>query len=355
MVRRLPDGRMEFLGRNDFQVKIRGQRIDVAQVETTLAEYPGIQRCAVIGLQAGRGDAQLIAYYTWPGNGSIDGAPTHNQLFACVSERLPAYMVPTRFILLPQLPALANGKLDRKTLIGMKVPGLDTRPRRPPEGESEVSIAQIWAELLKLDVSEIGRDDNFFALGGNSLDAARLRVRIRERLACDVELEDLFDNAVLSEQAKVVTAAAKEGELDRPTALPRHRTFPLSYFQRAQWLIYERNPSSPNNLGGALLLEGPLSVPALEQALTLLIERHETLRTRFVMSSGDTEPHQEIDPAEPVRLYVVDATARDIEALAGEHAKRLFSLERGPLVDVRLFRMGTDRYVLSLVLHHILV
>ena len=160
--RYLPDGNIEFLGRNDFQVKIRGFRIELGEIESRLAAYPGIQDAVVVARENSEGDKQLVAYYISP-----DSNPGAETLRPYLLEKLPEYMVPAAYVRLESLPLTPNGKLDRMALPAPDIEAFTVRSYEPPVGEVETRLAEIWAEVLKLD--RVGRYDNFFDLGGHSL------------------------------------------------------------------------------------------------------------------------------------------------------------------------------------------
>ncbi len=194
----MPDGNIDFLGRNDFQVKIRGFRIELGEIEARLAEHEGVREAVVVAREDTNGDKRLVAYYTCAeGDGGEVGV---EQLRGHVAGKLPEYMVPAAYVRLERLPMTPNGKLDRKAL---PLPGTDayvSRGYEAPVGEVETAIAAIWAEVLKLE--RVGRQDNFFELGGHSLLAVRVITRVREALSVEVPIRNLFAHAVMSEFAE---------------------------------------------------------------------------------------------------------------------------------------------------------
>jgi amino acid adenylation domain-containing protein len=189
LVRWGEDGQLQFLGRSDFQTKIRGQRIELAQVEQALGEHPDIERCAVIGRADRNQQVCLVAYYV----ATPDVSLNRNRLYAWLRDRLPVYMVPALYVPLERLPVLPNGKLDRLTLPTPDSEAYDYREYQKPQGEIERTIAAIWAEALKLPLESIGRHDNFFAYGGHSLLAIGLISRIRSALDVELPVQALFE------------------------------------------------------------------------------------------------------------------------------------------------------------------
>jgi aryl carrier-like protein len=198
--RHLPDGNIEFLGRNDFQVKIRGFRIELGEIEARLAEHPSVREAVVLAREDTPGDKRLVAYYTSTAAGDTVSA---EQLRSHLSAVLPEYMVPAACVRLESLPLTPNGKLDRKALPAPEADAYATRGYEAPQGEIEEKLAAVWADVLKLD--KVGRQDNFFALGGHSLLAITLIERMR-RNGLRVDVRTLFATPTLAQLA----ATAKE-------------------------------------------------------------------------------------------------------------------------------------------------
>jgi len=199
LARYLPDGNIEFLGRNDFQVKIRGFRIELGEIEARLSEYPGIIETAILAREIVPGDKRLVAYYT----GENDKAAVEaDALRAYLKESLPDHMVPAAYVNLPELPLTHNGKLNRNALPEPDEAAYATCSYEPPQGDIETRLATIWAEMLKIE--RVGRHDNFFELGGHSLMAVRVVSHVRQILGVEINLTELFNNPILSEMAKIV-------------------------------------------------------------------------------------------------------------------------------------------------------
>jgi amino acid adenylation domain-containing protein len=205
LARWLADGNIEYLGRNDFQVKIRGFRIELGEIEARLAEHPGVREAAVIAREDTPGDKRLIAYYTGAGEEDAVGA---EPLRSHLSASLPEYMVPAAYVRLEALPLTPNGKLDRKALPAPEADAFSTRGYEPPQGEMETKLAEIWAEVLKVD--RVGRHDNFFDLGGDSLMAVRVITRLRQTLNVEVASHNLFAWPELSAFAEQIVTMRLE-------------------------------------------------------------------------------------------------------------------------------------------------
>ncbi|MEO3808388.1 amino acid adenylation domain-containing protein [Sphaerisporangium sp. B11E5] len=336
LVRWRPDGLLEFLGRTDRQVKLRGQRIELGEIEHVLARHPAVRQCAVIM----RDDTYLAAYVV----GETDPGGLRRHL----AERLPAYMIPSVFVPLTELPLSPNGKLDLARLPD-PVPGGNQYV--PPRTGTERWLAAAWQELLKLE--RVGADDNFFELGGNSLHGSQLAARVREQLRIELDLRHLFSHPVLADLA----ARLDESEI-APAQTPivpvaRDGALPCTPQQEGLWLLQSMDPSSSMyHIAFALALRGALDVPALERALLALVVRHEALRTRFAEEDG--LPRQVIDPPPATFSLPADPVeAGQVESWVTEWTTRPFDLAAGSLFRAALARLGPDEHVLVLVVHHI--
>jgi amino acid adenylation domain-containing protein len=385
-----PDGTLDFLGRRDFQVKVRGFRVELGEVESALLRHPGVRDAVVTAVAeaaGGRhpdsaGGQRLVAYYVPEG---ADGPtpPTPAELRIHLRESLPEHMVPSLFVPLAELPLNANGKVDRRAL-----PAPETRlageprpageaeiaPRTPPRNPVEEVIAGIWEDLLGLDPlghpgHPVGVDDDFFLLGGHSLLAIRLLSRLRAVLGADLTVQQVFDAPTIAGLAEAVARALASGDAGDGTAGPAlpplvPRVFadaaaPLSYAQQRLWFLDRLAPGSPAyNVPSAYSLAGPLAPAALAAALAEVVRRHQVLRARFVERDG--EPRLEIAEAlAPGFLPLVDlsilAPARrsaELARLRSAEAERPFDLAAGPLLRTALVRLGAEEHALLLDFHH---
>jgi len=181
--RLLPDGNLEFLGRLDHQVKVRGYRIELGEIESVLSAHPAVREATVLAREEEGGARRLVAYVT-----AIGPRPAETDLLRYLAERLPEYMVPGRALCLDDWPRLPNGKIDLRALPAPEEPGGFAEP----QGALEIVLAALWADVLSLE--QVGRDDDFFALGGHSLSATRLYARLRETLQVALPLRALFQH-----------------------------------------------------------------------------------------------------------------------------------------------------------------
>ena len=344
------EGLIDYAGRIDHQVKIRGFRIELGEIEARLKTHPQVQDAVVLAR-----DNQLIAYTVRRSGFSREGSmPTaeaelRTALRDHLKSTLPDYMVPVHLILLDAFPLTGNGKLDRKAL-----PAPDASQLQAafvaPETPLQQELAAIWAEVLK--VERVGLHDNFFELGGHSLLATQVISRIRQHLDVALSLRNLFEARDLAAFAATAGHAAP----DPASALiraDREQPLGLSYAQERQWFLWQLEPeSSAWNMPAALRLTGGLAIEALEQSLTALIARHETLRTTF-RQQGE-QAVQIIHPPRPFVLAVESLpVGESLESVIEREIRRAFDLEQGPLLRVKLIHLGVDDHVLILTQHHI--
>jgi amino acid adenylation domain-containing protein len=350
-----PDGEVEPVGRADQQVKVRGFRVELGEVEGALASHPAIREAAVMARETGAGDLRLVAWWV-PVEGSIE--PDAAALRLHLKALLPEYMVPSAWVRLDRLPLTANGKLDRRALPEPEPVATDSRPAAPRTPTEEI-LAQIWAEVLRRE--SVGVDDDFFALGGHSLLATRVLARVQNALGVVVPLRALFEGPTVAELAVRVEEMRRAGLPALPPVVPvdRDRPLPLSFAQERLWFLdrLERG-SAAYNISDVLRLGGALDVDALERSLGEIVRRHESLRTVFRELDGGAV--QVIAPFAGFVLPVEDLSGlreADREAAvrerAGEEARRAFDLSAGPLFRAALLRVADEEHVLLLCIHHI--
>ncbi|MBB6418141.1 non-ribosomal peptide synthase/polyketide synthase [Streptomyces sp. AK010] len=331
------DGELEYLGRADNQVKLRGFRVELGEIEDALADHPSVTQAA-----AAVHGQWLVGYVVLADpSAPLDAADDIRDRLAA---RLPEYMVPAQIVPLAELPLTPNGKLDRGAL---PVPDLAHTGGRAPRTPQEEILCGLFAEVL--GVPEVSIDDDFFSLGGHSLLATRLAGRIRAALDVDIELSVLFEATTV---ARLAGRLAGSG-LPRTgiTAQPREGRLPLSYAQERLWFLHRfEGPSPTYNLPVALRLTGDLDVAALTAALDDLAGRHETLRTVFAEDGHGA--HQVVLASVPP-LSVVSVDEDGLTARLAETVRTPFDLTAQPPLRATLFDLGGSEYLLLLVLHHI--
>ncbi|KAB1082354.1 amino acid adenylation domain-containing protein, partial [Neorhizobium galegae] len=360
--RYLPDGNLEFLGRNDDQVKIRGFRIEPGEIAARLCEHELVGDAVVVARQDRAGDQRLVAYVVAkPAHGSdeADGAQLAASLRAHLGGRLPDYMVPAAFVRLDGLPLTPNGKLDRQALPAPDDDAYARTAYEAPQGEVETALAEIWAELL--GVERVGRNDNFFELGGHSLLAVQLSSRLSLAVGVELPLTRLFATPVLCDlAASIVEALSRAGPQELPAiaAVSRHEPLVLSFAQQRLWFLAQLDEGSTNyHIPLTLRLRGGLDRTAWQRSLDRFFARHEALRSVFVAPEG--KPRVEVLPPDaglPVLEHDLrgrpDAQAALLD-LCQEEARTPFDLARGPLIRGRLIRMSDAEHVFLLTQHHI--
>jgi amino acid adenylation domain-containing protein len=351
--RYLPDGNIEFLGRNDFQVKIRGFRAEPGEIEARLAEHPGLRDAVVIAREDVAGDKRLVAYYI---PASEQEAPDVEALRSHISAVLPEYMVPAAYVRLGSLPLTLNGKLDRKALPAPEVAAYATRSYEAPLGETETMLAAVWSDLLGID--RIGRHDNFFELGGHSLLAVRVISQLRYALGIEILLSDIFTYPALKDLALNLRNASA-ARLSAIVPVERGERLPVSFAQQRLWFLAQMDGvSEAYHIPLRMRYAGELNATALRGSLNAILRRHEALRTTFALVDG--EPVQRIAPTEQSVFSLIEHDLRqhhdagaELYRLVAEEAVAPFDLEAGPLIRGRLIRVEEQDHVLLITMHHI--
>jgi amino acid adenylation domain-containing protein/non-ribosomal peptide synthase protein (TIGR01720 family) len=360
--RYLPDGGVEPLGRSDLQVKIRGFRVELGEIEAALGQHPCVREAVVVAREDAGHDKRLVGYVVpqEAGEGGR-GRALDAELRGHLRERLPDYMVPSAFVTLDALPLTPNGKVNRRSLPAPAAPqpgeaGEGAAPRTPVE---EV-LAAVWSGVLGLE--RVGVNDNFFELGGHSLLATQVISRVRAAFRVELPLRRMFETPTVAGMAAWVEAALKSSvESDAPPLRPAARgdELPLSFAQQRLWFLDQLEPGSAfYNVGTAVRLAGTLDVEALERALGEIVRRHESLRTTFRQVDG--QPVQIIAPSAGVTLVLEDLSALPEEGREAEVRRRAavelgrpFDLSRGPLLRLKLWRLGRREHVALVSMHHI--
>jgi acyl carrier protein len=355
LARYLPDGNLEYLGRNDFQVKIRGFRIELGEIEARLSEH-ALVRDAVVEARD-TGDEKRLAAYVIPADETIETDELVAALRAHLATTLPDYMVPAAFVRMGAWPLTPNGKLDRKALPAPDDEAYARREYEAPQGEIEQTLAGLWRELLQIE--RVGRQDDFFELGGHSLTATRLLARIRQALGVELPVATVFARSTLMTLAQAVAEASATAQALLPIApTPRDGVLPLSFAQQRLWFLAQlEGVSATYHIPVALRLRGALDRAALRRALDAVLARHEGLRSVFVAVDG--QPQVRLLP-ETTGLSLIEHDLRgredaslELARLSKEEARAPFDLAQGPLIRGRLVQLAEDDHVMLLTQHHI--
>jgi len=342
------DGNLDYHGRIDFQVKLRGFRIELGEIESVLQTHSSVRE-AVVMCTGSTENKQLAAYVLGCDASSID------QLRSYVREALPEYMVPSIYIPMDVFPLTPNGKVDRKkleTINADKLSITDSTDFEPPYTPTEIQLAQLFRKILNID--RVGRGDNFLNLGGHSLRAVTLMNMIRREMGASVSLAQILQAQSLADLAQTIDRSSGSSAIQHLQDTDR---YPLSYAQRGLWALQYLDPdNAAYNIPMAVMLKGPLDVKLFETALMRLIDRHESLRTRFVRI--DDKPWQVVDrQVESVLKYTDISDESDHEDIAktraNEEAMRPFDLESSYPLRMLLLKTGPDTHVFIATAHHI--
>jgi amino acid adenylation domain-containing protein len=343
----LADGRIEFAGRNDDQVKIRGYRIELGEIETALAAIPALREAAVVAQPDAAGERRLVAYVTPADGNDFDRAAVEVALRAA----LPEYMIPAVFVvLLHALPVTSNGKIDRRALPAPDF-AYGAAEYEAPRDRVEEGLARIYRDVLHIE--RVGIHDDFFALGGHSLRATQVIVRIRSLLSADLPVRVLFEAPTVAALAERVRAASSEPAGEPLVRVDRSTSLPASFAQARLWFLDQIAPGAATyNVPLTLRLQGHLNTEALERALREVVARHETLRTTFVAVEG--APHQRIRASVDASLRRVDAVSEDdARRIVSEEIHAPFDLAHGPLLRATLVRLREELHLLVICIHHV--
>ncbi len=346
----LPDGNLEYLGRLDNQVKLRGFRIELSEIEVTLRQHESVKE-AVVVLYNQEENLGLAAYITL--NIQID--TVSRVLRSWLNISLPGYMIPASFTVLDELPLTPNGKIDRKAL---PVPDLSIHAeQQTPWTETEHLLCNLWSQVLGIEVTCIR--SHFFEVGGHSLLATRLVSRIRESFDIEMPLREVFEHAHLKDQAKWLDKQQRGQELPPITPLAEEESLVLSFAQQRLWFLAQlEGQSATYNIPAALYIEGGLNEKALQRSLTTLIRRHDSLRLSFPLVDGKTtvQLNDIYNPLSVTDLSDLSESEQQsqVRKFIDDHSRTLFDLSTGPLLNLHLLKLGKQEEILLFNMHHII-
>ncbi|MFF4815699.1 non-ribosomal peptide synthase/polyketide synthase [Kitasatospora sp. NPDC001309] len=346
------DGQLEFLGRLDRQVKVRGFRIEPGEIEAALRAHPAVDQAVVVVREDEPGRTRLVGYAT---PADPQHAPDPAGLRSALAAALPAHLVPSAVVVLPALPLTPQLKVDQRALPAPARP--DTAEPLAPRTGRERALAAIWAEALGLDAVGVGED--FFELGGDSILAARTLARIAERLGARLTLRDVFTARTVAALAPLLDDRPADAAPEPIPPAPRGGPLPASSAQRRLWFLDDLEAGGTEyNTGAALRLRGVPDVEALRRALHRLAGRHDALRTTFATLDGRLVQHVAGTAELPLRTADLAALpaeerAAAAERLLTEELGRPYDLAQGPLTRALLVRLAAEDHLLLLGQHHI--
>jgi amino acid adenylation domain-containing protein len=351
------DGSLDFLGRLDHQVKLRGFRIELDEIEAALLQHEMVEQAVAMVREDQHGEKQLLAYVVGPGRKTPGKAPALREY---LRGRLPEYMVPAVIVEMQEFPLTPNGKVNRKGLPEPELQSGGEQEQLAPRCPEEEILCGIFADVLKLE--KVGVERDFFDLGGHSLLATQMISRVRSVFGVELPLRAIFETRTPRGLAGKVKGIRDAGQMLTIPLLPAARTkyMPLSYAQQRMWFLDQLNPGSAMyNMPFEMRLSGQLDFDALQRSLNRIAERHEVLRTSFVVRDGS--PWQQIACAQQLTVEKTDLRTLTQEqrelaalALAKTEASRPFDLSLGPLLRVKLLQLEDREYLLLLNMHHIL-
>jgi amino acid adenylation domain-containing protein len=351
-----PDGLLEILGRDDDQIKIRGLRVELGEIESALNSHPAVKQVVVVAWQTQAVDKRLVAYIV----PDAVQFPNAHELKGYLQQYLPSYMIPAHFILIDAMPLTPNGKVNRGALPEPDVQALQETAFVAPQTQLQELLAEIWADVLHLE--KVGIHDNFFELGGHSLLATQIMSRVRRVLHLELPLRVLFEFPTIAAMAEEIESWQKNNVLDIPPLKPYLHEKPprLSFSQERMWFIHQLAPeSAAYNMYGSLRVEGELNIPAVEQTFNIMIERHAILRTTFDVVDG--VPVQIIATQAPITIPLFDlkplhSSEQDeqVRELIRQNAKQPFDLVNGPLLRILLLELAEEEHIIFVGMHHII-
>lgn len=350
--RYLENDSIEFIGRQDSQIKIRGNRVELSEVEKVIMTFQNIKQVVVMPVKNSDQEDTLVCYYVVEQE-QIQETSLREHL----KSYLPDYMHPSYYVHLDEFPLNLNGKVDKKSLPRPEELLYEKLSYEAPADELEERIASIWSEILGL--KKVGVLNSFFELGGHSLTATRVVSRLFKETGKQMSLKDFFDHPTVRAMATLIRQKSVSTYRPIEPIAPREY-YDLSYAQKGLWALSQIDEGKrAYNIPGAFIFKAKIDEHALDKAFKTLIERHESLRTTFVLVND--EPKAKVHSPEGLNFKIefVDFKEEEnkeekVKLLARQDADTLFNLETGPLLKVRLVRMNDDEYVFLFTIHHII-
>lgn len=339
----LADGTLEFLGRRDKQVKVRGSRLEIGEIEQKILEYDDISQVIVLVKGGNEADNSLVAYFV------ADKEIKINELKAFMAKALPEYMIPSSFISIDTVPMTPNGKVDESALLALR--NYNQEEYVAPENEIEEQLAVIWAEVLALDSKQISVTADFFELGGHSLKVTILTSKIYKALQVKVSIMDFFEVATIRKLAEYISVQ-KQNNVSKINKVTVQEQYPLSSAQRRLYFLQTLDKSSTAyNMSAMYNLTGKLNKELLEESFKKLVDRHESLHTIFLFKDGQLG--QKVLDDYLFNIEYFKATQDQIEDIITQFTKP-FDLSKLPLMRIGVVELEVERYMLLVDLHHII-
>lgn len=344
--RMMTDGNMEFIGRADHQVKVRGFRVELGEIEHNLLQHNMVSEAVVVAIKSDHGN-NLCAYVV------KDATLTIAALREFLGQRLPVYMVPLHFVVLESLPLNSSGKVDRRALPVVNETNVTEIGSTyvPPHTDVEKKISQLWEEILGLE--KIGLHDNFLELGAHSLNMGAFINRLHRALDVKLDLREIFVNPTIAGISQLIDEQHKQ-QFSVLTPIGERPYYELSHAQRRIWIMSQfAGAAALFNMPMVYRLEGALNIEAITKAFETVIDRHQSLRTVFVIADG--MPRQRVLSREALNFSIIYTNApSDIDQAMERNATFVFDLSKGPLIRVELLKISDSSFLLLLNIHHII-
>lgn len=344
--RKLADGCVMHLGRKDFQVKLRGQRIELAEIETTMLKIDGINR-AVVSLKENESGKYLCAYFI------SDRKKDTKALKSILKEVLPEYMIPSYFIQMESFPLTDTGKVDRRNLPApvVQVQIIDSVRLT----DNEIRLSKIWAEVLKIAQTKITKNSNFFEIGGNSLSAIQLMSKINSEFEVSLTITEIFQYLILKDLA-VTIEGKSQTTINLISEAPKQDYYPLSPAQKSLWVLSQMSDASiAFNLTGAYKIRGYLNIERLQRSLDAVTSKYEILRTVFVEFEGEPmmKIREQMNELSFIKVGSENCTKKELDSLLNKKIETPFNLSEGPLFNISLIKINEDESFLFYAIHHL--
>lgn len=361
-----PDGNIEIVGRMDDQIKIRGFRIELGEIENAVSKHPDVSDCAVMALESDADGSQagqkyIVAYVVAKAllEGDTERAEFSDRLRHDLRQLLPDYMVPAVFMVLDALPITANGKVDRKAL--PKPERQASTEYQPPRNEQEKLITALWAGVLDMPAGELGIYDNVFELGAHSLLATQVAARLQDQLGVSLSLRAILEAPTVAELSLALESSPRATALPALEPQQRPESLPLSLAQQRLWFVEQLHPGNVAYvIPAAVRLHGAVNTDTLRQAFNILVDRHESLRTRF-LTRNHVGQQQVLPRHDDTHLDIIDLSGQPRDEQhelvirhATEFAAKPFNIEEDVLLRCALLKLAEDEHVLLISMHHII-